>query len=415
MAIQIIDDPSRNALGSALAQGLSGGLQNLLQHKMQAMQQQRAVQQTASGLQALGFDPKQAVQLAQLDPQTLQLVVKQKIEEPNQRAYAQALSSLLGGEISEQAPQMAPVQQQPLQDRYGISPSQKVQLKKYLASGKGKMPYSPEQLKKLESYLAEPMPVQQAPAQMADESERSALPVFGGLNAKQATEIAKLGMEKQKQARKEKIEAFKLSKDERKAILEAGKSARQNLHDLERMEELEREGKLDTPGYMEFLKRSGFDVPALMNPGSEEFNKIAQSFLRDAKTYLGSRISNFELEQFLKTIPNLSQSPEGRKRVIANLKRFSRISLEYSNALKNVIKENKGVPPLDLLEQVDDKVEKKMDYYADLFKKDLKRPVPESQSRLVTAAQAGLGSLVGLPKTIASSLGGGLKSLAGLL
>lgn len=210
---------------------------------------------------------------------------------------------------------------------------------------------------------------------------------------------------------KRDIEAFKETAKDRKEILEKAKSARQNLQDLERMEELQAEGKLDTPGYAEFLKRSGFDIPALMNEGSEEFNKIAQTFMRDAKTYLGSRISNFELEQFLRTIPSLSQSPEGRKRVIANLKRFNRVSLEYNNAMKQVMAENKGAPTFDLLEKVDDKVEKRMDYLSEQFKKDLNKPVPQGQNRFITALQAGAGSAIGFPgklvKGVASKFIGG--------
>ncbi|MEK6884942.1 MAG: hypothetical protein AABY22_35250, partial [Nanoarchaeota archaeon] len=41
----------------------------------------------------------------------------------------------------------------------------------------------------------------------------------------------------------------------------------------------------------------------------EEFQKIEANFLRNAKQYFGGRISNYEVEQFLKTIPSLSQSP----------------------------------------------------------------------------------------------------------
>lgn len=222
---------------------------------------------------------------------------------------------------------------------------------------------------------------------------------------KEAQFERKLELEREKEERKERIEAFKLTKGERKEILEKAKSARQNLLDLERMEELQEEGKLDTPGYVEFLKRSGLDIPALMSPGSEEFQKIAVTFLRDARTYFGARVTNFELDQFLKGIPSLSQSPEGRKRVIANLKRFNRIALEHSNALKEVIAENKGTPPLDLLEKIDTKVGKKMDKLAELFKEDLKKPVPKGQSKLIAALQAAAGGIIGAPGKLLGKIG----------
>lgn len=411
MAIQIIDDPSRDAFGSALAQGLSGGLQNLMQHKMQAMQQQRAVQQTTNGLQALGFDPKQAQQLAQLDPQTLQLVVKQKLEEPNQRAYAQALSSLLGGEPMEQQ-QMAPVQQQLTQDRYGISPSQKVQLKKYLDSGKGKVPYSPEQLKKLESYLVEPAPAPMQPMQPQAEQQMKASSL-GGLNAKQVTEIAKLGFEKQRlnvQERKllhqMQKDALSETKELRKEILDKKKVARESIENLDRLEELEKEG-LPGAGYVEFLKNAGLDVPALVGAPAEEYNKIAAGFLRGAKTMFGNRLTDADLTQFLKLLPSLSNSPEGRARINANLKRFYNLDLAAGQVYDEIIKSNKGIPPLDLDVQIDRKLDKKREAIAKQFKADLQKKVPKGESALATSLLSGSGKLISnIPKAAEGALKG---------
>jgi hypothetical protein len=208
-----------------------------------------------------------------------------------------------------------------------------------------------------------------------------------------------------KQAQQEKFARFKETKAERKEIIDKFKEGREELHNLNRMEDLETEGKLDTPGYVEFLKRAGLDIPSLMNPDSQEFQKIAANFLRNAKTYFGARVSNYEVEQFLKTIPSLSQSPEGRKRVISHLKHFARAKMEYYNAFKEVMKENERIPPFDLTEQVEEKVEKKMDALSELFKKDLAKPVPEAQNKLTTALQATLGDIVG-------RLGGALKGAA---
>src|SRR5690606_23151303 len=109
----------------------------------------------------------------------------------------------------------------------------------------------------------------------------------------------------------------------RTKVLEEKSAAQNVLDDLERMKELESgDAQLDTPGYVEFLERSGLNIPALMNPESEEFQKLRQTQLRDAKQYFGGRVSNFEMDQFLKSIPSLNQSPEGRKRVIANMERI---------------------------------------------------------------------------------------------
>lgn len=218
-------------------------------------------------------------------------------------------------------------------------------------------------------------------------------------NSREALELAKIArkekIEKEKMAAEEKKLAFKETKEDRKKIIENYKVAKDDMRDLLRLEDLEAEGKLDTPGYIEGLKRAGLDIPSLTSEGSEEFQKITQNFIRNAKQYYGARISNLEMEQFLKTIPSLSQSPEGRKRVIANLKNIARGKKEYYNAYKEIIKENKGVPPLDLLEQVEERVEDKLDKLASLFKRDLEKEVPKGQNKLITALQVGLGGAVG--------------------
>lgn len=384
-------------LGTGFGQigsGLGEGLALLAQQRLAQMQQRTQQAKTAGGLQALGFDPQQAQLLSSLEPNILQNVVKQKLQAPSQQAFAQALFGELGGQQPTSGIES-------LQTELPSTVSQAPDLLQQIAQPGG-----------LAQLQLGKQPSIQTPR--ADTQKGKSLvmpsPLAPQLNADQAFKIAQLRLQRRDLSEKERREAFKLTKTERKEILDKGRSARQNLQDLSRLEELEKEGKLDTPGYVEFLKRSGFDLPALMSPGSEEFQKIAQTFMRDAKTYLGSRISNFELEQFLKTIPSLSQSPEGRKRVISNLKYFNRVSLEYNKALKEVIAENDGVPPLDLLEQVDEKADKRLDTLSTRLKEDLAKPVPTGQNRLITALQSTLGSVIGLPGTL---LQGASKLLGG--
>lgn len=208
---------------------------------------------------------------------------------------------------------------------------------------------------------------------------------------------------KSKASKEEEAKKFKESKEFRKQILKDKREAGATLKDLGRLEELSKSGKLDTAGYVEFLDRAGLNVPSLMSPESQEFAKIQQNFLKNAKNYFGGRISNYEVEQFLKTIPSLSQSPEGRSRVIAGLKKLERGKEEYYKAYEEVLRENGGVPPYDVEEQVERKAEKRLDRVYEEFKKDLAKPAPKGQNKLITALQAGAGSAV---KPVAGALGG---------
>lgn len=237
------------------------------------------------------------------------------------------------------------------------------------------------------------------------------LGIPGRLTERQAIELSKQKEKREARKEKQEAEAYKSTKPERSQILLEARTGRQNLDDLKRLEELEKTGNLTGAAYDSFLTRSGFDIPALRSPESQEFLKIRQSFLRDAKKYFGARVSNFELEQFLKTIPDLSQSPEGRNRVIANLKRFNRLAIERGKAMKDVIKNNNGIPPLDLEEQVDKKMKKRSNAVADKFKQDLDKKVPKGSSSLSTTLGTIAGEAVGrLPRAAAQ---GGAGYLAG--
>jgi hypothetical protein len=227
-------------------------------------------------------------------------------------------------------------------------------------------------------------------------------------------EQEKLDIKKQQLSQQERAAQFKAAAPIRKEIAEDAKTARAALRDLGRMEELNASGKLDTPGYVEFLQRVGLDIPALMqNPESEEFQKIAAGFMRDARKYFGARVSNFEIEQFLKTIPTLSQSPEGRKRVMANLKYVHGSALARAEAAREIMAENRGIPPYDLQEQVEERLDKKLDALADKFKKDLEKPVPPGQNKLITALEAIAGSTLGAPAKLISKVGGLAGTLLG--
>lgn len=220
------------------------------------------------------------------------------------------------------------------------------------------------------------------------------------LKGKQLTEVAKLNQ-------RERLEAFKQTKAERKEFIDKARAAKQNLGDLNRLEELETQGEgLASAGLVEFLKRADLDIPALQGANAEEFNKLTTNFIKNAKSYYGSRVSNFELESFIKTIPSLTQSPEGRKRVIAQLKNIARLEEAAGKASKKIIKENGGVPPLDLYERVDDVLDKKATKFANKLRKDLARSVPAAQNKLLTAAGAIGGELLNKLKSPGTILGG---------
>jgi hypothetical protein len=377
--VQIIKNPY-----SDIGRNVASGLSNLANYKLGEMQQRQA----AHGIRTLlpNLTSEQASSFSYLSPEIQQLYVKNALEAPQNQAYAQALG------LFNQTPENSLMAEQApaVQQQQGV-----------------RNPFE---------YASEPVVDLQNTAQK--EITKQPLPA---LNAKQATEFAKLKQKEKAADRADVASKFKATQEERTKISDKARAAKTRLHDLERFEELEGkgEGVLNTPGYVEFLKRSGLDIPALGTPESEEFSKIAANFIGGAKEAFGGRVSNFEVEQFLKTIPSLSQSPEGRKRVISNLKRLYRGDVAYNDTKKEIIKENKGIPPYDLADQIDDRIDSRLDKISDQFREDLKRPVPKGQNKFITALQAGAGSAVsGVPSALkgaakGAALGAGIGRLGG--
>lgn len=203
--------------------------------------------------------------------------------------------------------------------------------------------------------------------------------------------------------RKHGVEMYKTTADERKTIREEGRKAKTTLDDIRRMEELQQTGKLEDPGYYSFLKNSGLDIPALMSPESQEYVKTVQNFMRNMKEIFGGRVSNIEVEQFMKGIPTLSMSEAGRSRVLASMKRVAKVSVLRHDALKQLVRKYNGNLPLDWQEEVDDMVETQTDKLWREFRADLTRPVPAEKGTPQTTATYGvLGHIVGAPGRLLS-------------
>lgn len=384
MAINIL--PSGTNIGGQIGYSLGGGIASALEDLAQQKAEQLQGMQQQKGLKSLfpNLSPEQVSGIASLSPQVQQAVIQDLLTAPREEAIAEAFG--LGSPEQPTAGMQSLMQQQVARPQGAMET---------LGLLQGQTPQRMSQMEATRQQLP------QLP-QLPDEDYKTK----PRLSLKAAQELTKRRDEQSKEAYKRKLEAYKYNKEEIKNIAKEAKSARETLHDLNRMEELQTEGKLDTPGYVEFLKNAGLDIPALMSEGTQEFNKIAQNFVRNAKQYYGGRVSNYEVEQFLKTVPSLSQSPRGRQRVIAGLKNLSRAKLAYNKAMREIIKENKGVPPLDLALQIDEKVEKQMDKLAAQFKRDLTKSVPKGQNKLITALGSVVGStLPSIPTAAATGLG----------
>jgi hypothetical protein len=191
-----------------------------------------------------------------------------------------------------------------------------------------------------------------------------------GLNARQAEKLVELGLKNKYEQKKDIREDRKATAKFREKISEQNESAREDLDRYNRIEQLIDKGSLSDPVYVKALQKYGWDVPALLTEDSEELQKLSQDFLRNAKSIYGARITNQELENYLKTVPNLLQSKNGMRRVIRNQKIIAKGKQVLFKTMREIIKENKGNPPFDINEQVQERASAELDKLSKEFSSD---------------------------------------------
>lgn len=311
MAIQILPNIGLGErLGTALGTGLSSGIQGLAQHKLSEIERQKGIQKTTGGLQALGAP----AELAYLPDNLQAIALKQFLQQSGQESYANALSSLLGG--GTQGEQVGQV------------------------------------------------------------------PQLRGLTQQQASELTKIGLQKQKAAAQEKqfatkearVEQHHIDKETKPyydEIFKSYKAARNTNPVLDRMQILLNKGNLPNAAFYGLANKVGdvfgLDVSALRSADAQEFEKLSNEFLKNAKDIFGSRLTNYDVSTFLKGIPTLSQSNAGKQRIINNLRTMNEGALIKQQAVKDIIAENNGRRPVNLAELVEEKVEPQLDQLAEMF------------------------------------------------
>jgi len=103
-------------------------------------------------------------------------------------------------------------------------------------------------------------------------------------------------------------------------------------------------------------------LPALASAEAQRYVKTINDFTRNAKDSYGSRVTNFDLVQFLKRLPTLANTEEGRRQIIEQLEIINDLNLMREQALHDVIDEYGGIRNIDYdkAEQMADKrIEKK--------------------------------------------------------
>lgn len=422
MAIQnLLTNPFRPFQDTGISESVGRGLEALTQHKMQQMQQQKTVQ----ALSLLGLPS----QYAALDPRILQQVVHQKLQEPQQLAFAQGLQSLLGSGGEQQMQQQVPASN-------FASPSQSSNGEQVGRAIFGAPPMNEGER------LGKAIFGNQPPGSAMPEKSATSQPrIPTGLNPQQAFQLAQIGLQKQAATRKERLMQEQLNKKESgklqaqanketkpyyDEVVRDDKAAQKIETDTNRMLHLIDKGKLPDPVLYKQLKDleesatplksagtfagagatagalgggalagpPGAVVGGLLGslagglaglafsqnathkigkvrkefPDTEEFEKLSANFISGAKAVFGNRVTNQDLIFFMQTVPTLMNTENGKRAIIRNIKLASEATRARYKAMKEIIKDNNGHRPIDIAIQVEEKVTPQLDKLAQQFK-----------------------------------------------
>ncbi len=100
-------------------------------------------------------------------------------------------------------------------------------------------------------------------------------------------------------------------------------------------------------GRLNVDKEGNLRFPFLASPEAQRFVKTLNEFSQNAKDTFGSRVTNFDLQQYLKRFPNLMNSEEGRRQIIQQMKVVNDINSVYYKNLKDTYDKAGGVRNID--------------------------------------------------------------------
>lgn len=379
MAIQIFrrDKPALGEiLGTGLGAGLSSGLQALAERKLADIDRRRKQEEQYRAAKYAGATDDEARAFSMFDPRL-------------QQAYVKNLGAKEGEE--------------------GLN-----RLLTEIATGAQKEP-TIEDLLATTATTGEATPDVTAPPQIAPKKEGLGT-AFGGSTFGAHDKLKLAGYQQRERhqreskefkekalSSKEKIAAFNETKEFRKDVRAKAKSDRDNFKRVQQMRKLHNEGKLDNPLYISFLEKVGLDMPALMSPASQEFKTVALGFLRQAREMFGARVTNFEAAVFLKSLPSLLQTEEGRARALKIFEDLYSEGTTIEKTMDDIINKNDGIPPFNLDSLVAQEMEKRRDDAANNLKNIIN---PYYQQELQSGALDKTLTEMGVPSETASSLVG---------
>lgn len=118
---------------------------------------------------------------------------------------------------------------------------------------------------------------------------------------------------------------------------------------------------------------------ALLSPEAQESVKLIADNLAGAKDTFGARVTNFDLQAYLKRLPSLLNSPEGRRRVLRDLRLMNKLNTNHEQGVLDIV-EREGGPGNISLSQAERRYRKENAQEISSIKEEFIRPEKKSFS-----------------------------------
>lgn len=324
--------------------------------------------------ESFGASPEQARALASAPESTQTAWLRESMKMQRQKQSDAAIAGIFGGGQQQQQPNLNSLpggniaqrlgslggQQQAPQSSQGMTPEQEQNI---IQKTKG---MTPEQIDQVLKSAEIPM--------------NTKTQIYNILDKQRAAEF-KERFHQENKASKEKTEAFKITAPYRAELAKESENSDHLVGVLKEMKKLSDSGKMTDTSLLEGLEKIGMDFNALKSPETEQYQALEKEFLKDLKSIFGGKVSNIEMQTFLRSIPKATNTEEGRKRIINQLDSYYKAKQLKFKAMRNIVKGNNGIPPLDLQDQVTEKIKSKEDKYLNKFRGGEKQPDPSRIKR----------------------------------
>lgn len=164
---------------------------------------------------------------------------------------------------------------------------------------------------------------------------------------------------------------------------------------IQRLQHLNEAGKLPK-GLQRWninFKEGEIRIPFLANPDTQAFIKTINDFTTKAKASFGARVTNFELRRFMKRLPSLLNTEEGRRVILRQMEIINELNLSYEQGTLDAFDSRGGLRKIDFdqAKRIADKtlkpkVEKLRKEYIKLDSTKLKKEAKAQQLKKVTPA-----------------------------